>query len=327
VKRARVVLVPVAVILGGFLAFVMVADLLTASPRLCGGCHAMAPATETWRESAHAAVRCVACHESPRPWYETPQRLAERTTQLSRDVYRHVAASRGPSAQTVSTAAGPPPFHEGHETSPMGDEVCLQCHDPNRKATSGFRIRIEHAEHARRNGSCVSCHYDTAHPEPQRGRALSLMSRCFTCHGRAEQPEASAACEVCHPADFDLRPESHEVPAWKRDHGLTGAADKAQCRMCHTEQFCTDCHGVQMPHPEGWARGRSGHAAIAEKNREVCSRCHTEQPDLCSMCHHKAYDPSKGTWVKQHFLEVRREGTVYCMKCHSPLFCVDCHAP
>ena len=43
------------------------------------------------------------------------------------------------------------------------------------------------------------------------------------------------------------------------------------------------------------------------------------------MCHHKAYDPAKGTWVKQHFLEVEAKGASFCLDCHSPVYCSRCH--
>ncbi len=43
------------------------------------------------------------------------------------------------------------------------------------------------------------------------------------------------------------------------------------------------------------------------------------------MCHHKAYDPMIGSWVKQHYVEVETEGAEYCLECHAPGYCVRCH--
>jgi hypothetical protein len=80
-----------------------------------------------------------------------------------------------------------------------------------------------------------------------------------------------------------------------------------------------------MPHPKNWAKGSEGHATVAEQNRAVCEQCHGSRPDMCTMCHHESYDPMKGTWVKQHFAEVDKQGPDYCMKCHSPVYCVRCH--
>jgi cytochrome c nitrite reductase small subunit len=312
--RGSRALVAGAVVLG-VLAVVLLVDRVTASPALCGSCHEIAPRVVEWKESGHAEVACVSCHIPSINWYNYPRSLLARSRLLTRDAYRH-----------VTKQYRDPVDARGSEGQPMPDEVCLQCHTPNRKATSGFRIKIDHAEHAKRNGSCVSCHVRTAHPLPTRSRPISLMAQCFTCHGTASKPKASAECGVCHPSGYQLLPASHEPATWKRaDHGPVAKLDPKQCAMCHESTFCTDCHGLQMPHPAGWARGQTGHAAVARKDRAVCARCHEAKPDLCSMCHHKSYDPTKGTWVKQHYLEVEKKGAAFCMECHGPVFCVQCH--
>jgi len=290
-------------------------DAVTASPRLCGSCHEMRQRAASWQQSAHTGVPCWKCHQQPRPWYAYPVRLVDRGRLLARDVRAHT------SGDSTGSVDGPVPG-----VAPISDEVCLQCHSANRKATSGFRIKINHVEHAKRNGSCVSCHVRTAHPLANRSTPLTLMSQCFTCHGTAEQPKASAACNVCHPSGYQLTPESHKDKAWEpQKHASTAKADRKQCTMCHKQSFCDSCHGLEMPHPKDWAKGEDGHAASAETSRAVCTRCHTEKPDLCSMCHHKAYDPTRGSWVKQHYIEVQTGGAQYCMECHAPSYCVACH--
>ncbi len=304
--------VAVAFALGLFL-LVGAADLLTASPQLCVSCHEMESMAVSWQRSSHAAVACVACHETPRPWYATPQAVVDRSGMLVRDA-----------RWSVLGRAETGPGGAGASMRPVEDVSCLQCHDPNRPATSGFRILIDHAVHAESNGSCVSCHANTGHPDAA-GVPLSLMIKCFTCHGTKGKPEASAKCGVCHPRGYELRPASHKEVGWQVEHGGISLDDPRQCDLCHTKKSCTDCHRLEMPHPEGWARGQKGHAVFAEKQRATCTRCHDEKPDLCSMCHHKAYDPAKGDWVRQHFLEVRKQGTVFCFGCHSPVYCVECH--
>ena len=70
----------------------------------------------------------------------------------------------------------------------------------------------------------------------------------------------------------------------------------------------------------------SGHPTYAKRDRRVCTRCHGDTPDLCTMCHHEGYQQEKGTWVKQHFIDVRNKGAYFCLsECHSPVFCADCH--
>lgn len=290
-------------------------DIGTASPQLCMSCHEMELRAHSWDESAHRVVACVKCHQEPTAWYEVPTRLGDRFALLSRDIKAHYSGD----FEDVSIDMASP------GASPIPDSVCLQCHDPNRKATSGYRILIDHVEHAKRNGECVSCHVRTAHPEETRGGPLTLMGQCYTCHGTAEQPEASAECGTCHPAGYELFPTSHTAASWARDHGVTSEADKRLCLMCHTETYCNDCHGMPMPHPARWDEGEAGHAPLATSDPVSCQRCHDGGPELCTMCHHSSYEPVKGTWVEQHNVEVRDEGTAYCFRCHGPTYCSYCH--
>jgi nitrate/TMAO reductase-like tetraheme cytochrome c subunit len=312
-SHTRKILLIAVVALVAIFALAFGTEAVTSSPRLCFTCHEMELRAQSWSESAHVGIDCVKCHQSPRAWYEVPQKLVDRGALLGRDVARHVSGDY--SGQ----------IDERILAEPISDAICLQCHDPNRKATSGFRIKIDHVEHAKRNGSCVSCHVRTAHPLESRGDALSLMGQCFTCHGSGPQAKAPADCDLCHPADYEPRPVSHRETAWATVHGKTALPDISQCTMCHTGSYCQDCHGLAMPHPAGWAKGETGHGGIAKLNTQVCGKCHGSQPDMCTMCHHSDYDPAKGTWVKQHVTAVRTQGTTYCLECHSPLFCSRCH--
>jgi nitrate/TMAO reductase-like tetraheme cytochrome c subunit len=306
--------VAIGVVLG-VLVLAIALDLGTASPRVCSSCHEIVPRAESWSVSAHSTVACVKCHQPPTAWYELSKRMVDRGRLLWRDVAAHRSGDYDDPVDAAEIGA-----------EPVSDDVCLQCHDPNRKATSGFRILIDHAEHAKRNGSCISCHVRTAHPIESRGTPMSLMSQCFTCHGTPGQPEASAECGVCHPADYELLPGSHEETTWAVGHGDVQQSDPKQCAMCHTQTFCDDCHGLAMPHPTNWAKGPSGHGALAESDRALCGRCHGgDRPDLCTMCHHTSYDPTVGTWIEQHPVEVQDEGVAYCEGCHPGPYCSFCH--
>ena len=310
-RRTRITLAVAA----GVVVLIVVAGFATSSPSLCGSCHEMKPSYESWSQSAHTGVKCVTCHETPREWYGAPLRAVERARLLTRDTWRHLSGRLG--EPNDPSAIG--------RTSPMPDEICLQCHTPDRRATSGFRILIDHPEHARRTGSCVACHVYTAHPDAELGKPLSLMTKCYDCHGTAEHPEAPDTCETCHPADFDRRPPSHLEDPWMRDHGFSALADPALCSMCHEQESCDSCHGVEMPHPEEWVGEHSTHGEVAERDRKVCDRCHIEEPDSCTVCHHESFDAALGTWLDQHYLESRTAGVASCMECHEPRSCAQCH--
>ena len=95
--------------------------------------------------------------------------------------------------------------------------------------------------------------------------------------------------------------------------------------MCHEEALCSGCHGIEMPHPEGWADGSVSHGPASVQARQTCANCHGDTPDFCTVCHHEAYKPSEGSWVAQHPLAATRRGSAYCFECHQPTFCVRCH--
>lgn len=303
-----------AVVLLCVLVLAIALDFATALPGLCGSCHEMEHRVASWEQSAHSRVACVDCHLAPTQWFALPQRLFDRGELLGRDTVRHLAGGYDDPVGAKDSSG-----------TVLADDICLECHDANRKATTGFRILIEHAEHAERNGSCASCHVRTAHPTETRGDALSLMAQCFTCHGLVGEADASGECAVCHPGDYELRPASHVDANWIARHGTVSFADPQQCDLCHIPESCTECHGLEMPHPAGWASNTPGHVSVAESSRALCERCHGQQPDLCTVCHHPGYRPAQGTWVSQHPLDVTQRGTTTCSGCHTRAFCVDCH--
>jgi len=308
--RPRIVIgVSIVVVL---VALFVASGFAASSPRLCAMCHEMQSKVDTWKVSPHAEVGCYSCHATPRPWYGAPLSVVDSWRLLGRDVRAHWASRE----TTASSMATP---------TPIPDAACLKCHDPNRVATSRYGLVIKHAEHAKRNNSCVSCHLWSAHPDPKASRATLMMARCFNCHGKPDQPKASGECTVCHTKDIEFKPPTHTTGKWKTVHGQAAKADRQQCVMCHRQAFCDNCHGLEMPHPLGWARGASGHAAVAAKDRTVCAKCHEGNANLCTMCHHRGYDDKKGPWVKQHFAIVRETGAAYCFKCHESVFCVQCH--
>ena len=287
---------------------------LSASSTVCNGCHEMAPMVASWKTSAHADIGCPACHETPRSTFSFPQILGARAANMQRDLRAHNSQTTADIVNALNNA-----------TPNIPDENCLRCHDLSRRITVHFGTIINHTDHAKRNKSCISCHYWTAHPPPAADRPVLLMTQCFKCHGRMGTAKAPGTCATCHPKSFSLRPESHVTGDWRTHHGKVALADRQQCVMCHESTFCRDCHGLDMPHPPTWVRGNPGHSTVGAKNPQVCAKCHTAKPDLCSMCHHQGFAPTKGPWIVQHPSMVAKKGAAFCMNCHVQTFCFDCH--
>jgi hypothetical protein len=300
-----------------FLILLVVAvDAGLSSPALCATCHEMEPWVASWSVSPHAEVACYSCHGTPRPWYGAPLSVVERWASLGHDMSVHSSAG---SIEVTGTGGG-------GAAPPVPDATCQQCHDPTRVVTSRFGVQIRHTEHAARNKSCVSCHRWTAHPYPGGNANLLLMKECFNCHSVAKGAKAPGACTACHLKGLDLRPDSHKTGEWKTRHGKVAVADRRQCAMCHRDDFCRGCHGVVMPHPQGWGKGRYSHAVVARHDTAVCARCHKGSTNLCTMCHHKGYDAKKGPWVAQHSNLASAKGVAFCFECHDALFCANCHS-
>jgi nitrate/TMAO reductase-like tetraheme cytochrome c subunit len=310
VRHAWLVLAIVIAVVGLAVLFTRVA----ASPAVCASCHEMESAVATWRVSAHTRVGCPSCHETPRAWYELPATLSDRLQLLARDVALHI--SNSPADDETPHAS---------MSAEIPDATCERCHAPGREISMRYGTLINHAEHAERNGSCVSCHLWTGHPDPVVQRSLQLMDQCFACHGRSADAKAPGTCDVCHPDSFDLRPISHGPDAWSTMHGLTAAEGTEPCLICHDQSACDTCHGLRMPHPDGWAERRTLHGVAAEQSPSVCSRCHTPIPDFCTDCHHEGYDSLRGSWIQQHGPLSSEQGAAACFDCHAPTACADCH--
>jgi hypothetical protein len=249
----------------------------------------------------------------------------------------------------------------------MESSQCTQCHGPNRAFTPTPGIIIDHAVHAENDVACAICHNRVAHPEEfeltlagnAKHEDFMEMTACFRCHSQ-EGATPPGACAVCHPADFELKPASHTQPGFYskggdsagharlafegRESTGTARADEPgspgkeahlapvseidYCGTCHAEVFCTDCHGVPMPHPSGF---KEGHGEAGKADAKACANCHakgdgvhTSGTEFCDSCHHEGSDSTR-TWISQHFEAVRERGASACFECHQSTYCAACH--
>ncbi|HAL29803.1 MAG TPA: hypothetical protein DCP20_03685 [Coriobacteriia bacterium] len=191
-----------------------------------------------------------------------------------------------------------------------------------------------------------------------------VMDACYRCHGLEADAEAPGECSACHTEKFDLIPASHDAAGWYEAFGESGghaaayteeASRVAQaeewvagleevhhseapedlgyertvntCYTCHLKQYCTDCHGVEMPHPAGFSED---HGDLGLSNPQSCATCHARSEEevagneFCNACHHP--DSTPGTsWIDQHWVSVRDSGGSACFECHNPTYCATCH--
>ncbi|MBI4728841.1 MAG: hypothetical protein HY775_04985 [Acidobacteria bacterium] len=217
------------------------------------------------------------------------------------------------------------------ESSPATDAFagCTGCHrDLDKVFTSGkvTNLLYSHKVHfAKGVSDCAMCHPANAH-EPEVINKPT-MQRCFMCHGLAKTAMASGKCETCHPRDMRMTPRTHDV-RWFRTHGKAARKNPLECGMCHQQRTCASCHGLPMPHPQGWQSAPHVTAFFQSEGR-TCARCHARGPalegrDFCDRCHHPAGDKTK-PWIRVHRQVVKAEGTGKCVQCHQPSTCAGCH--
>jgi len=192
----------------------------------------------------------------------------------------------GPHALALDEDIGCTTCHEVHRVtkhSPMlresVRETCLtQCH-----LERGLEDRVALGLH---HPITVSKSY----PEVNISEGFLECVLCHNQHGSVNLKSLRASkgpslCARCHRTDGPT-PKNHKLAEWKDGHKAVALVDKTPCMDCHDEQaFCTECHGVPMPHPEGWAPELHKEVASFAESAP-CFKCH--QRDWCGICHLKA---------------------------------------
>lgn len=262
----------------------------TSSNTFCGRtCHAMLSPSDSWKESRHARIRCVRCHEG-RPGFSIGQAFVGR----AHSFYMQTTARPVDGITVVSSL------------------LCLDCHGDIRRRTviTPDSVAVSHKEILSAGTSCDDCHRGTGHGATKRVG----MGPCLRCHdGR----KASVECTLCHldGPDMSIRPRNTTF-------GKVNLPEKPTCGGCHAQKRCDACHGLRMPHPKDYAdpRRHARPGAFTGKDR-LCFRCHP--PMQCLQCHQdfNAHGPN---WAERH--EAYPYDTQYCAACHhTPDYCSICH--
>ncbi|MGB5433999.1 MAG: cytochrome c3 family protein [Acidimicrobiia bacterium] len=208
---------------------------------------------------------------------------------------------------------------------------CSECHfdlDETRPSDRPATLIFDHSEHdvASDSVGCGSCHPVETHVDEK--TIKPSMETCFDCHG--VDAVAPLPCSSCHPLSVVPRPPSHLDSTWARGHGIGLPDADPTCTSCHQEeQFCDTCHGLEMPHPDGWFENEHA-GAFLEAGEDGCVACHGsaevgQARSDCDTCHHPEGVQSD-PWATAHADVVTSEGGESCSTCHvQPDFCTACH--
>lgn len=283
VRRPRFIVWTFVVVLA-LAAFVVVMLGATSTRWFCAEvCHYVQDDTiAAYNASSHAEISCMACHEP-----------------VNADTFTFLVAKVKSGLEVIPTVAKTfsLPLNAGSALAleggvHMGSQQCTQCHSSNRVVTAGEGIKIDHKKHADAGVWCTLCHNRVAHNDKDVAPVLVApngtknvahpdfmkMDACFRCHdleGKVKMAgtgakAASGVCTTCHPAGFELVPESHEAADWSTSaHGEHAkdllkemgtleaeakvleeegiepylAAPVNECFTCHVEaKFCDACH-------------------------------------------------------------------------------------
>jgi hypothetical protein len=210
--------------------------------------------------------------------------------------------------------------------------------EPNRKhadfmtMTACFRCHSQEAEGIA-PGACEACHPTDFELKPANHFEAGFYQRGGESAGHAELAkealaEAGESTASAEPATGTVETASFEASGGAHGGGEIRSIEEIfYCGTCHAERFCTDCHGVPMPHPAGFTKG---HGDVGRKRPAVCANCHAKGEataagtEFCNSCHHPEGDPTR-PWIPQHFEVVRGTGANACFECHNPTYCAECH--
>ncbi len=272
-----------------------VGDHYSRDTRLCARCHVPSGAVESWQASTHPSVECIVCHGGSGLMGGLELRL--------RGVQNALATGRQTGA---STLVG------------VDYQACASCHVEDLDGTRSWNnVRVRHAEFV--DGiPCAQCHGRVGHqPAGVTMGALprSIMSTCADCHDGAT---ADRACTTCHERDFALA---------SIDSGGLAKVDlpgPSTCKGCHDLTGCTNCHGIEMPHPPDWGDPKV-HAPQGAFDTAVCIRCHDRG---CTECHRGIHDNHGADWKQTH--SENPDGSWCTQRCHDAdkvgkNMCALCH--
>ncbi len=201
--------------------------------------------------------------------------------------------------------------------------TCIQCHEVHQPVEQPKLLKEAV------NNQCLKCHHDI----PVRAKAnqhhpVSGGLRCTNCHDPHDNSIAGMLkapvrdlCQRCHDLE-EIKPEDH-TPEFVKEHGKKFKPTNRRCIACHGRNGCQECHGIEMPHPKGFA---VKHAEPTVQKPQVCARCHKQ--DYCNKCHSDAPPSSheeEDYAVKGHGEEYRQRSAAYCGLCHQRSFCATCH--
>jgi nitrate/TMAO reductase-like tetraheme cytochrome c subunit len=283
VRRPRFIVWTFVVVLA-LAAFVVVMLGATSTRWFCSEvCHKVQDDTiAAYAASSHAEISCMACHEP-----------------VGADTITFMIAKVKSGLEVIPTVGNTfsLPLNPGSALAlkggkEMGSQQCTQCHSMKRVVTASEGLVVNHKVHADAGVWCTVCHNRIAHNDTAVKPVLVApngtknvvhpnfmkMEFCFRCHdleGKVKmtgQKAAPGVCTTCHPAGFELVPETHKAADW------AGAA--------HGEAAKELLKEIGALEVEAKVLEEEGIAPYLAAPVNLCDTCHVESK-FCQACHDK----------------------------------------
>lgn len=215
----------IGAIVAGAMALGGAAIPLTNHPKFCASCHTIRPSYDSWIQSTHKEVECIACHVRP-----------------GIEGWLHDKAWNGSKDLAISLFGTPTPSHDLR--AEVDSSVCLSCHR-NILRVSEIAVRdlpppvkdvgliMSHRKHMKafadrgKGEGCTTCHAGVVHDRPIKGYPIVIprghvsadskpwfpeypegsvlrsraLADCFRCHDNKTEHKGAAVsrkCETCH---------------------------------------------------------------------------------------------------------------------------------
>lgn len=344
VRRPRAVIwLGVVLVLAAF--FYVAAQTLTSTFWFCNDvCHTVhADNKAAFYAGSHEKVSCVACHY---PVSMNPLPFALDRMDKLLDI-----------PPTIRGTFEMPVNEWSQLALTMPDVQCTQCHNLSTRPVTGTPgIIIEHPVHTDNGVVCATCHNRVAHPEdgleftlPGNGPKADFMkmTACFRCHTLTAESvsefKAPGTCATCHPAGFDLEPESHDAADWYTERGASGGhAEAAREEASRTAEARVEWAAIEEEFYANESRLLVKLAGVDESIKtkvpppaiiDECTTCHVRE-EFCDVCH-GVQVPHPAAFVENHSKGYTSADAAGCAKCHNKtgdaandaLTCTLCHHP
>ncbi len=190
-------------------------------------------------------------------------------------------------------------------------------------------------------GACEACHpadYKLVPATHEKDPWYTLFGDS-TGHTKAAKDESATVTESLKlhseaesktAGDGTEKPESeaaeNEEPKWQEE--LIPSSGVNSCYTCHSTSYCTNCHGLEIPHSEAF---KKDHSDQGFAKPEVCGRCHARSAEeakgtgFCNACHHPTSTPPGDKWATEHPKTIKKTGAAACYDCHDERQCSYCH--